>query len=160
MSPRAAWRLETLGFEHVYDYVAGKVDWLAHGLPREGENADVPYAGDMLDRDVATCALDDDIATMTTTLAAARHGFCLVVTGDRIVLGRLPKSALDHAPPDATAEQLMEAGPSTIRANTPARALIDRLTKKHLKTAIVTTPEGALLGLFARDAAKRQLGDG
>ena len=32
MSPRAAWRLESLGFSHVYDYVAGKIDWLAAGL--------------------------------------------------------------------------------------------------------------------------------
>jgi 3-mercaptopyruvate sulfurtransferase SseA len=31
MSPRAAWRLKTLGFERVYDYVGGKADWLAHG---------------------------------------------------------------------------------------------------------------------------------
>src|SRR5919198_1059300 len=27
MSPRAASRLEGLGFPHVYDYVAGKADW-------------------------------------------------------------------------------------------------------------------------------------
>ena len=32
MSPRAALRLERFGFE-VYDYAAGKVDWLAAGLP-------------------------------------------------------------------------------------------------------------------------------
>ncbi len=29
MSPRAAARLETLGFTKVYDYVGGKTDWLA-----------------------------------------------------------------------------------------------------------------------------------
>jgi rhodanese-related sulfurtransferase len=37
MSPRAACRLDTLGFEHVYDYMPGKFDCLARGLPREGE---------------------------------------------------------------------------------------------------------------------------
>ena len=37
MSPRAAWRLESLGFTKVYDYVPGKTDWLAAGLPREGD---------------------------------------------------------------------------------------------------------------------------
>src|SRR5438105_3155260 len=127
MSPRAAWRLETLGFDHVYDYVAGKVDWLAHGLPREGENADVPRAGDVLDRDVPTCQLHDDAAAMTTALAASRYGFCLVVTAESIVLGRVRKSALEHAPRNVTAEQLMEPGPSTVRPSTPARALVDRL---------------------------------
>ena len=29
-------RLEGLGFERVYDYVPGKADWFASGLPREG----------------------------------------------------------------------------------------------------------------------------
>jgi len=32
MSPRAATRLEQLGFD-VYDYALSKVDWMAHGLP-------------------------------------------------------------------------------------------------------------------------------
>ena len=36
MSPRAAWRLEEAGFGPVYDYVAGKSDWLAADLPFEG----------------------------------------------------------------------------------------------------------------------------
>jgi CBS-domain-containing membrane protein len=97
---------------------------------------------------------------MTSALAAARYGFCLVVTGDGIVLGRLRKSALQAAAPDATAEQLMEAGPSTVRPNAPAQALVERLTNQDLNTAIVTTPEGQLLGVFARDAAARQLAGG
>ena len=36
MSPRAAWRLEAAGFSPVYDYAAGKADWLAADLPFEG----------------------------------------------------------------------------------------------------------------------------
>jgi hypothetical protein len=39
MSPRAACRLEQLGFAKVYDYTTGKADWLAHGLETEGEHA-------------------------------------------------------------------------------------------------------------------------
>jgi hypothetical protein len=39
MSPRAACRLAALGFAEVYDYVAGKVDWLARNLPVEGTDA-------------------------------------------------------------------------------------------------------------------------
>ena len=48
MSPRAACRLETLGFAEVYDYVAGKADWLGRGLPREGEKAREPRAFDLV----------------------------------------------------------------------------------------------------------------
>jgi rhodanese-related sulfurtransferase len=36
MSPRAAWRLESIGFTEVHDYVAGKADWGSAGLPLEG----------------------------------------------------------------------------------------------------------------------------
>jgi len=36
MSPRAAWRLEETGFGPVYDYAAGKADWLAADLPFDG----------------------------------------------------------------------------------------------------------------------------
>jgi hypothetical protein len=36
MSPRAASRLESIGFEQVCDYVAGKADWGSAGLALEG----------------------------------------------------------------------------------------------------------------------------
>jgi hypothetical protein len=52
--PRAACRLELLGFTQVYDYVLGKADWLAHGLPTKGERAQLPRAKDVLRRDVVT----------------------------------------------------------------------------------------------------------
>ncbi len=45
MSPRAAWRLESLGFTKVFDYVAGKADWSASGLPMEGKLANYCRAG-------------------------------------------------------------------------------------------------------------------
>ncbi len=51
MSPRAAWRLESLGFHDVYDYVDGKLDWMAAGLPTEGTNAEHPRAGDLARKD-------------------------------------------------------------------------------------------------------------
>ena len=157
MSPRAAWRLATLGFEHVYDYVGGKADWLAHGLPREGDEAVELYAADLLEAQRATCRLDDDLATVTRTLHDASAGFCLVVTDGDVLLGRVRRSALEGAPADATAEQLMEPGPSTVRADTLARELVERLASRDLKTAIVTTPEGRLLGVFSRVAAERRL---
>ena len=47
MSPRAAWRLESLGFGEVYDYVDGKVDWMAAGLATEGTASRHPRAGDL-----------------------------------------------------------------------------------------------------------------
>ena len=59
------------------------------------------------------------------------------------------RAALEGGP-DATANDVMEAGPSTIRADTPLDPLRDRLERRELTTAIVTTPEGVLLGVVRR----------
>jgi CBS domain len=158
MSPRAAWRLETLGFERVNDYVGGKSDWLAHALPREGD-ASVPYAGELVDCDPPTCGLADSVGDVRAALEGSHYGFCLVVNEHRIVLGRVRPSALDGADSGAAAESVMEAGPSTVRPNTPVRELVDRLAKRDLTTTIVTTPEGRLIGVFHRADAERRLAE-
>src|SRR6266508_940464 len=62
MSPRAAARLESLGFEHVYDYVAGKADWGSAGLPLEGRNGSETRAGAHLQTEVPTCRREDAAA--------------------------------------------------------------------------------------------------
>jgi CBS domain-containing protein len=157
MSPRAAWRLETLGFEQVFDYVGGKADWLAHGLPREGETAAVPYAGELVDSDPPTCALSADVATVRAALENAKYGFCLVVNDERVVLGRVRRSALEGVKDAVAAESVMEPGPSTVRPNQSARELAGRLASDGLRTAIVATPDGRLLGVFDRNAAEQRL---
>jgi CBS domain-containing protein len=157
MSPRAAWRLETLGFEQVHDYVGGKAEWLANGLPREGANATVPYAGELVDPDPPTCALATPVADVRAALDGSRYGFCLVVNERRIVLGRVRRSALEGADPAATAETVMEPGPSTVRFDIPAADLVRRLAERDLNTAVVTTPGGRLVAVFHRVDAERQL---
>jgi rhodanese-related sulfurtransferase len=47
MSARAASRLESLGFTHLYRYTPGKDGWLTMGLPTEGPEAATPRAGDV-----------------------------------------------------------------------------------------------------------------
>src|SRR5260221_51431 len=80
MSPRAAWRLESLGFTEVYDYAAGKEDWLAWGRPREGRTAQVPTVGEVARRDVPTCGLADRVADAKARSQAAGFEGWLVVT--------------------------------------------------------------------------------
>ena len=153
MSPRAACRLETLGFDPglVFDYTLGKADWLANGLSREGNSVAVPYAGEVADADPPTCALDTPVAAIRETLDGSRYGFCLVLTARRILVGRVRRSALDTADAAATAEQLMEPGPSTVRFNLRADDLVQRLAERDLDTAIITTPSGCLVGVFHRE---------
>jgi CBS domain-containing protein len=148
MSPRAACRLASLGFEQVCDYVAGKVDWLARGLPTEGRPRE-RRAGDVARDDVATCALDERVGDVRSRIERSPYGFALVLSGDRTVFGRLRRQALD-GDPELTAEDVMEAGPSTVRAHEPLDALLDRLEQRGLRTAIVTDPEGRLIGVVDR----------
>src|SRR5229473_6606199 len=70
MSPRAAARLEQLGFE-VYDYALSKVDWMAHGLPMEGTAAKRPTALSFVREDVAICGLADRVEAIRQRIDAS-----------------------------------------------------------------------------------------
>jgi Mg/Co/Ni transporter MgtE len=150
MSPRAACRLATLGFTDVYDYVAGKADWLARGLPREGEKATERRAVDLVVDDVATCGLTARVGEVSERVAASRYAFAFVVSPAGVLLGRLRRNALETGG-DATAEELMEAGPSTIRADAALAPLAKRMRDRKLTSLPVTTPEGELFGVVRRD---------
>jgi hypothetical protein len=149
MSPRAACRLETLGFEQVYDYVAGKVDWLARGLPRRGIKASELRAIDLARIDAVTCALDERVGAVRERVARSAYGFSLVGSDGGVLLGRVGAAALE-GDQTVAAGDVMEPGPSTIRAHVPATALGEHLHRQQLHTAIVTTPEGRLLGVASR----------
>ncbi|MHA6631903.1 CBS domain-containing protein [Pseudonocardia sichuanensis] len=146
MSPRAACRLATLGFTQVYDYVSGKVDWLARNQPVEGTGVDAPTIGRHLRHEVTTARPDEAIAAVRARVARSAHRFALVTTADGTLLGRLRTAALDTADPTRAAGEVMEAGPSTVRPHEPAAAIKDRLADKGLTYAIVADPDGRLLG--------------
>ena len=61
--------------------------------------------------------------------------------------------------PDGVAEALatdvMELDPSTVRPHRSANGLAPRLAKQNLRWAIVTTPEGRLLGVAWREDLER-----
>ena len=158
MSPRAACRLELLGFTQVYDYVAGKADWLAHGLPAEGEQAQVPRAKDVLRPDAVTALFGEPVGAVAARVARSPYGFALVVADDGTLLGRLRKAVLD-GDPAARVEAVMEAGPSTVRADRPLAELAERLRSRELRTAVVTSPEGRLLGVVRRVDMEARLGE-
>src|SRR3954469_6865056 len=152
MSPRAACRLDTLGFQQAYDDVGGTAGGLAGSRRREGEQADEPRAVDFARRDVVTCRLGDRIGTVRERVRASAYGFALVVTGGGVLLGRLRKAALE-GDSDASAESVMEPGPSTVRADTPPAQLrerLERLERSGLTTAVVSDPDGRLLGVVRR----------
>ncbi len=145
MSPRAAVRLEQLGFD-AYDYALSKVDWMAHGLPMAGTAASRPTARSFLREDLATCALDDHAGEIRRRIAESPYGFAIVLA-DSVVLGRIRRSALEDAAAEARAEGLMEPGPSTARPHVEAGELARSLKRSGASSMIITTPEGELLGI-------------
>ncbi|HEV2458806.1 MAG TPA: CBS domain-containing protein [Ktedonobacterales bacterium] len=154
MSPRAAWRLESLGFAEVYGYAAGKADWLAWGLPREGRTAQVPTVGEVARRDVPTCGLADRVGDVKARAQAAGLDVCVVVNERRVVLGLLRSQELEASDPEAPAEQVMRAGPTTYRPNVPAREAAARMRAREVDVLTVTTPDGVLVGLLRREDAE------
>ena len=128
----------------------GKADWRAHGLPVEGEHAALPTVGGLARDDVVTCRLNDPVGPIREQVERSPYGFALVIAEGGILLGRLRGSVMRDAVAGATAEAVMEPGPTTVRADTLAADLAQRLTKRESKTAIVSTPEGRLIGVVTR----------
>ncbi len=160
MSARAAWRLETLGFQQIFRYTAGKVDWLAAGLATEGTQASVPRVGSLARHDVPTCRLDERVVDVSRRVRGTGWELCVVVNERNVVLGRLTHDALERDA-DATAEQVMEPGPVTYRPHEVAKDAARKLAERHVKSVLVTTADGELIGLFrAEDALSAARTDG
>jgi Mg/Co/Ni transporter MgtE len=96
------------------------------------------------------------VSQISQLLEGSSYGYCLVVNERRVVLGRVRRSAIALAEPTVAAESVMEPGPSTKRPNTPARELAGRLSRERLRTAVVTTPRGVLIGVFHRDSVDEE----
>ncbi len=158
MSPRAACRLESLGFTQVFDYVAGKADWFASGLPRAGREASRPRAGDIARRDVPTCSLAHRVGDVQKRVQAAGWTLCIVVNESGVVLGRLRQQALTSNP-EAIVETVMESGPSTIRPDVLLESITERMRERKVDSTVVTTSDGRLVGILYRHDAERQLDD-
>ena len=158
MSARAAWRLESLGFAHVYDYPPGKDGWLATGLPTEGPDAATPRAGDVADRNAPTCGLHDRLGDVRDRLHATGWTSCVVVNDQRVVLGRVRGKALDGDREQAV-ETVMEAGPTTVRPSEPLAELIGRMQKRNTGSIIVSTADGVLVGVLRREDGERRLAE-
>ena len=154
MSPRAAWRLEGLGFSPVYDYVPGKVDWFAAGLPKEGKLAEVPTVGEAARQDVPTCSPEEKVSKAKRRMEAAGWDRCVVVNEERIVLGMVRDKELEPDP-ETTIEEVMRPGPTTFRPDAPVEKVAERMRKRGVSAVLVTTSDGKLVGMLHRDDAER-----
>jgi CBS-domain-containing membrane protein len=155
MSQRAAWRLEDLGFPDVYDYEAGKLDWLAFGLPVEGRAAAEPTVGPLADPDAPTCRPDERLRELEPRLASG-PSWCAVVNDSGVVVGRVRRRQLAERP-EAAARDVMEPGPSTYRPSLPAAELVSSMRERGFEKAFVTSSDGRWMGLVTRGDLERAI---
>jgi hypothetical protein len=155
MSPRAAWRLEGLGFERVYDYVPGKADWFASGHPKEGRLASVPTIGDAARREVPTCAPVEKIGVVRERKMSWDR--CVVVNKERVVLGLLREKELS-SDPKVRVQEAMRNDPATFRLNEPVGKMAKHMQDREATAVLVTTSDGRLVGLLYREDAEHLAG--
>ena len=156
MSPRAAARLEALGFRQVYDYVPGKADWASFGLPIEGEHDSSTRVGAHARSDVPACGPDDRMREVRQRVRAAGWDTCFVTNSEGVVVGRLGRSALAGGD-DVLVEEAMTLGPSTVRPALELEKAVERMRNQNLTSLPVTRSDGVLLGVLRREDAEQAL---
>jgi rhodanese-related sulfurtransferase len=148
LSPRAAWRLEQLGFTEVYDYAASFTAWAGEGRPTEGLVSPRRRAGAVCHRDVPRVPADgrvDDVREVIGDWELA-----VVVNDHGVVLGTARAEVVD-APGDRAVVDVMQAAPRTVRPSITVTELADSMDHDAERTILVTTLGGVLLGLIRRD---------
>ncbi len=145
-----------MGFTDVYDFVPGKAAWLAMGWGREGNAASKPSVGELARTDVAVCRLGETIGDARSERDESGYDFCLLTNDRDIFMGRLRGDALAGGPGE-TVDRAMEGGSTTVRPSEPLEALVGRMTKKGVKSILVTDLKGKLIGALLREDAEKAL---
>ena len=133
----------------MYDYVAGKADWLAADLPFEGT---AQLAGMFTRRGVGTAAEGTPAAEALGLLEGQGFGPVLVLNQAGVVMGAAYRDGLVAAPGEAAVGTVMRFGVSTVRPSEDAAALAHRMGHRQVTRVVVTRSDGTLVGLlFAAD---------
>ena len=139
-----------MGFEHVADFVGGKLEWLAHALPVEGSGPHHAVAGDVVDERVVTCGPGAGLDEIRAILDSHDASSCVIVNDHGVVLGRVRRKRLTDS---SALDDVIEPGPSTVQLTEPLGPLTERMTKAKVESILVTTPKGELLGVLHRTKA-------
>jgi CBS domain-containing protein len=146
MSPRAACRLIQLGFAPVYDYTLGKADWIAAGLPTVRSGQLNRRVIDAVRRDVPVCAPHTTASVALQQARAQGWDRSVVIAGQGTVLGILRAGRIGGSE-QASAAEVMQPGPTTVRAHEDLDATRQRMRERHVAQLLVTRPDGTLIGV-------------
>ena len=138
----------------MYDYTAGKLDWIAAGFPIEGAAAGRPTAAMVARREVPTCHLEESLRDVRERVRAAGWNACVVVNEKRIVMGLLRVDQLAQEG-EVTAGSAMRPGPSTFRPHVAIEEMAKVMAARDLPNVPVTTSAGELIGLLVREDVER-----
>lgn len=119
----------------MYDYVDGKADWMAYGLPVEG--ADGPFLGDDLVA-AATCDIGATVGEARRVLGDQ----AVIVLADGLAVGEIDPGGLDGHADDERVLDVMDPVPTTVRPSVTEAGAAESGGGRQL----VTTPDGRLLG--------------
>ncbi|HLH31278.1 MAG TPA: rhodanese-like domain-containing protein [Terriglobia bacterium] len=154
MSARAAWRLESMGFQEVYRYTPGKADWLAAGWETEGTEAKKSRIRQMIHKEVPTCSLRERLEDVKSR-RRPNQDMCIVVNDRNIVMGIIQGETWD-ANPQARVVDIMQPGPKTLRPDLEPKDAQKLLRNYDASSAIITTSDGELLGIIRIAQKKSQ----
>ncbi len=153
LSARAAWRLESMGFQEVYRYTLGKEDWIASGFETEGSDSNKPRLKQYVKRDMQTCLLRDRMQEIQNRRGS--NDFCVVLNDRNIVMGIIEGDAW-NANPLSRASEVMNPAPTTYRPDADPKETLKELRKHDIENALVTTSDGELLGVLRLGQKKGQ----
>jgi len=100
--------------------------------------------------DAVTCRLTDPAEEIRERIPPSPYPFALVLSDGGVLLGRATKSGLEEGV-QGPVEQVMDPGPSTVRPHKTAASIAKDLSERNLRWAIVTSPDGELIGVASRD---------
>src|SRR5438876_6081681 len=154
LSARAAWRMESMGFQEVYRYTPGKADWLSAGWETEGAQAKKTRIRQMIHKNVPTCGLRERLEDVKSR-RRPNEDLCVVVNDRGIVMGVIQGETWD-ANPLARIVDVMQPGPRTLRPDMDPKDAQKILRNHDAHSAIVTTSDGELLGIIRIAQKKSQ----
>lgn len=130
------------------DYVAGKADWMASGMPVEGEAADTTTLQQVARTDVPRFALSDTVADVVARIEG--WPAAVVVNDSGVVLG-LVRAEVTGLDAQRSVASVMQEGPSTYRADVEPAEASRNMSEQGLPRAPVTRPDGTLIGMVELD---------
>ncbi len=122
----------------MYDYVDGKVDWMAYGLPVEGD--DGPFVGQAV-TDAVAVEVGSSVGQARRRLEESGYDVAIVIHEQGWVVGEVDAEIL-AGPDDGSLLEVMRPVPSTVRPS----ATVSSLAGSAGERLVVSTSDGRLLG--------------